>query len=161
MVKVKVSSYFRQIITVVFMAVLFTVAIGFLLKTWWAVIVIPVFLAFYHRDINRAFYLIGDKSKDRFATGTFVFCGDMDKLKRSADRSKDLRDGRLTSTKMTLNTYMFKEYKNENASPIKMSLYISDSINYRLILSRILKNNEHKFTITYGVKSGVITEIRA
>ena len=161
MVKVKLSNYWRQLITVFVMAILFAVGLGFILKNWWSVIIIPVFLAFYAKDINRTFYMLTDKRKNQFVTGTFVFCGDIDKIKRSAERSSGIKEGRLSSARMTMNTYDFKEVHKENSEPIKMTLYIPDSVNYKLILSRILKNPDHKFTITYGLKSGVITEMRS
>ena len=85
----------------------------------------------------------------------------MDAIKRSAERSKDIKEGRLGAARMSMNNYKFKEYSNENGEPITMTLYIPDSINYRFILSRIISNKNHRFTITYGEKSGVITEFKS
>lgn len=170
MIKVNTSMYYKQVITAFVVSLFLGFAFFMIFRNienigpdaaWVSFVVVPIFMAFYAKDINRSFYLLGDKRKNRFHKGTFVFAGDIDQIKRAAERAKNIKEGRLGAARMSLVEYAFKEYNKENAEVIKMYLYIPDSVNYRYILSRILSNKDHRFKITYAEKSRVITEFQS
>ena len=65
MIKVKTSSYFKQVLTAIIFSGLISLGLFLNFKNGWVFILMFVVLCFYAKDINRCFYLLSDKRKKK------------------------------------------------------------------------------------------------